>query len=945
MKKAFFLFTVLFFITATGFAQYWQQKVDYKIDVTLHDFNNTLDGFERITYTNNSPDTLTYIWFHLWPNAYKNDQTAFSNQLLKNGNTRFYFSSKEQKGYINRLDFKVSGLSVKTQDHPQHIDIIKIILPKPLPPLQQLVITTPFHVKLPYNFSRGGYDGNTYQLSQWYPKPAVYDKKGWHPMPYLHQGEFYSEFGDYEVQITLPAGYVVAATGVLQNEEEKVWMRNLKRVQESGSKTSVKKYPSKTGQKKEGAPVQKQALVSTKTVRFTQNNIHDFALFADKNFIVSYDTCTLSSGKIIDVYTYYTPTHQKVWNNSIQFCKDALRFYSANVGEYPYPVVSAVQGPESFGGGMEYPTITIISPAANKKELDITIAHEVGHNWFYGILASNERDHPWMDEGINTFYEKKYTEAKYGKGAQVEELFFQTLALQNKDQPMETASENFNEVNYGLVAYYKTAQWMKWLEQKIGVANFVSLMHQYFDQWKFKHPQPEDFKAFLQASLGKDAGVFFSILDNKGILLPLQRSGFKTISPLKKGSIKNYLQNPSKEALVISPAAGFNSYDKLMIGGIFTNYKLPPSPLQFFAAPLYATGSKSITGIGNVSYSHYPKKGIQKFQAFLNGVTFSNSDYTDSRNNKTTSHFYKIVPGVEVTFKQKDPHSTLRKYGQLKGFFIHEQPFAISFDSVITAADTTIVDVVKRGNLNYNVVQALVGVQNNRALYPYDAQVKIEGAQQFVRLSLTGNYFFNYAKEGGLALRFFAGKFFYDQTAQHPYGYNISRFFLNMTGANGEEDYTYSTYFAGRNKFEGAASQQIMIRDGGFKFRTDLLGNKVGKSDNWLMAINLTSTIPDNINPLSKLPVKIPLKLFTDIGTYAEAWKGGAEEDHFLFDAGVQISLLKETINIYVPLFYSRVYDGYYKSYLSENRFLKKISFSINFYNKTVKDLQQQLLF
>lgn len=142
---------------ATCYCQdsYWQQQVDHIIDVTLDDNDHSLQGFERIEYLNNSPDTLEFIWFHLWPNAYKNDRTAFSQQLLINNRIDFYFSNKDQRGYINRLDFKVNGSTAKLEDHPQHIDIIKVILPTPLPPHQRVTITTPFNIKLPYNFSRG----------------------------------------------------------------------------------------------------------------------------------------------------------------------------------------------------------------------------------------------------------------------------------------------------------------------------------------------------------------------------------------------------------------------------------------------------------------------------------------------------------------------------------------------------------------------------------------------------------------------------------------------------------------------------------------------------------------------------------------------------------------------------------------------------------------------
>ncbi|HEY0432257.1 MAG TPA: M1 family peptidase, partial [Chitinophagaceae bacterium] len=181
-----------------AFSQYWQQEVNYTIDVTLHDKDNSLDAFEKIGYTNHSPDTLSFIWFHLWPNAYKNDKTAFTDQSLLNGDTRFYFSNAGQRGYINHLDFRSDNLTCVTEDHPSYIDIVKVLLPKPLPPGDSTTITTPFHVQLPFNFSRGGHDGQSYQVTQWYPKPAVYDRSGWHPMPYLDQGEFYSEFGKFD---------------------------------------------------------------------------------------------------------------------------------------------------------------------------------------------------------------------------------------------------------------------------------------------------------------------------------------------------------------------------------------------------------------------------------------------------------------------------------------------------------------------------------------------------------------------------------------------------------------------------------------------------------------------------------------------------------------------------------------------------------------------------
>ncbi|MEO7835254.1 MAG: hypothetical protein ABIR50_08035, partial [Ginsengibacter sp.] len=308
---------------------YFQQEVNYTIEVTLNDINNTLDGFEMINYTNHSPDTLNYIWFHLWPNAYKNDRTAFSEQLLQLGRTDFYFSDEEQRGYINRLDFKVDGATASLEDHPLYIDVAKLILPKSLLPGQTIKITTPFHEKIPFNFSRGGYVDDTYQITQWYPKPAVYDNDGWHPMPYLDQGEFYSEFGNFKVRIILPEKYKVAATGSLIAEEKsdkKIKIESVSSQQPKKTLPSKRVYKGVLNKKEQqvkaiaseietiGSPASGTTM---KTLTYEQNKVHDFAWFANEHFIVKTDTMQLRSGKIIQVNAYYTPEGKDVWKNSI----------------------------------------------------------------------------------------------------------------------------------------------------------------------------------------------------------------------------------------------------------------------------------------------------------------------------------------------------------------------------------------------------------------------------------------------------------------------------------------------------------------------------------------------------------------------------------------------------------------------------------------------------
>ncbi|MGZ3837526.1 MAG: M1 family metallopeptidase [Flavisolibacter sp.] len=945
MQKLFPLF--LFILLAspkTGFSQYWQQAVNYTIDVSLDDRQKVLDGFEKIQYRNNAPDTLAFLWFHIWPNAYKNDRTAFSDQSLENGNTKFYFSSPEERGYINRLDFKVDGITAKTEDHPQYIDVIRVLLPKPLAPGQTITITTPFHVKLPFNFSRSGFDGQSFQITQWYPKPAVYDKNGWHPLPYLDQGEFYSEFGNYDVHITLPRSYVVAATGVLQDQEERNWLKT----RAAPAAPLMKKAVPAPGKRSGQHPLTKAATPPAeerKTLHFLQDSVHDFAWFADRNFIVNQDSCRLPSGRVVEVATYYTPTEAPTWKNSLLFAKDAIRFYSREVGEYPYATCTAVQGPQSFGGGMEYPTITIISPTESEKELDITMAHEIGHNWFYGILASNERVHPWMDEGINSFYENKYTLLKYGRPSQEEEIFFQTMALRKKDQPIETPAAQFSPENYELVAYHKTAEWMRYLEERLGPEHFRQTMQQYYLQWRFKHPQPEDFKAVVTQQAGTDVSDVFALLNQKGILPGRAYTGFSVVSPFKKHSFSQYVKNPTKQALLLSPAIGVNAYDKLMVGGLLTNYKLPPNPFQFLLVPLYATGSHQFTGLGKLNYTLSSAGPIRKTDVFINASRFSMDEFNDTLGNHLKMQFSKIVPGVKFTFRQKDPRSTTTQYLQWKTYFIREESFRSSYDSLFNGPDTTIFTHYATPAASRYLNQVQWVLENDRALYPFDFTVQLEQAKDFLRPVITGDYFFNYPKAGGLQLRFFAGKFIYLNGKTITKQFDNDRYFLNMTGPKGYEDYTYSDYFLGRNKFEGLENQQIMIRDGGFKVRTDLLSDKIGKTDDWLMAVNLASTLPDKINPLSVLPVKIPLRVFLDVGTYAAPWKKNADADRFLFDAGFYIPLFRESLNIYIPLFYNKVYGDYFKSTLTGSRFLKTISFSINLYNRDLRQLNREIEF
>ena len=502
----------------SGIAQdYFQQQVDYTIIVRLDDATHTLHAQEDFTYTNNSSVPLDTIWIHLWPNAYKDRGSALCKQLTRDGDLDLHFAKEEERGWIDSLDFSANEKKLAWGYHPEHKDIAWLLLSEPLRPNDSITISTPFRVQIPDGkFSRLGHTGEAYYITQWYPKPAVFDAQGWHTMPYLSSGEFYSEFGSFDVTITLPENYVVGATGTLQTAEEKVFMDRLAAIVDTSTTRGSNAIPTSSS--------------TLKTIRFTQDKVHDFAWFADKRFIVRKSEVALpKSGRKVTTWALFTPRNKNVWAKGVNYVDRAVLHYSEHVGEYPYNACTAVDGTISAGGGMEYPMITIINSTSDAQSLDNVITHEVGHNWFYGILGSNERDHAWMDEGMNSFVELLYMRKYYPNGQLAisipflkktfgeikdihhfqSEMGYRLNARRNLDQPLSLTSNDFTETNYGTMVYMKTALVMDHLMACLGEETMDRCLSRYYDTWKFKHPLPKDIREVFEKESGKDLGWVF----------------------------------------------------------------------------------------------------------------------------------------------------------------------------------------------------------------------------------------------------------------------------------------------------------------------------------------------------------------------------------------------------------------------------------------------------
>ncbi|MBL4657301.1 MAG: M1 family metallopeptidase, partial [Flavobacteriales bacterium] len=539
----------LFFLAFASFSyalgqDYWQQDLSYTINVKLDDQKHRLDADIKIDYTNNSPDELGFIYMHLWPNAYKDRSTALVKQKLENGDADLYYASEEWRGYIDGLAFKVDGQEVKWELDSNNIDICKIFLNSPLPSGGKIEISTPFLVKFPRGiYSRLGHIGESYQVTQWYPKPAVYDKSGWHQMPYLDQGEFYSEFGTYDVFITLPKNYRVGSTGdLVDGEEELKWLDEKVAETEEYVKGISGASSLRPGKEKEiDDLVFPLSAPETKTLHYHQAKVHDFGWFADKRWHVLKGEVELPHSKeMVQTWVMFTDAEAHLWKNGIEYMNDAVYYYSLWNGDYPYEHATAVDGALSAGGGMEYPNVTVIGTSGDAFGLETVIMHEVGHNWFYGILGSNERDHPWMDEGLNSFNENRYVETKYPNQSLMEGqlngrgkflgfdafdhkdryyLGYLLNARRGYDQPIEFKSHEYSYLNYGTVVYGKTALAFDYLMAYLGNDVMDKAMHKYYDTWKFKHPQPEDLRKILEEETGKNLSWFFDNLINDDPLI------------------------------------------------------------------------------------------------------------------------------------------------------------------------------------------------------------------------------------------------------------------------------------------------------------------------------------------------------------------------------------------------------------------------------------------
>ncbi len=982
MKKIYLFLLIAVFTTSNSLysQEYFQQEVNYKIDVRLNDKAHEFSAYETVEYINNSPNDLEFIYFHIWANAYKNNETALAKQKLESRWSRL-FKDEELRGYIDSLDFKVNNKKVKWELDKEHIDICKIILNTPLKSGEKIIISTPFHVKIPKGVtSRMGHLGQSYQITQWYPKPAVYDKYGWHQMPYLNLGEFYSEYGSFDVSITLPKNYIVGATGDLQNPEEIKWL------------TELAKQTAKIDSFDRNDMSFPESSKEFKTIRYKQKNIHDFAWFADKRFNVLKGEQKLpASGRTVATWAMFLNNQSHLWKNSLEYIGDALHYYSLYTGDYPYNNCTAVHSSLSAGAGMEYPNITVVGNAQNARYLEMVIIHEVGHNWFYGILGFNEREHPWLDEGLNTFCEARYMHDKYGeddcaahllgknkiaKFLEIDklrynrfgEIFYLRAARRNIDQQASLHSALYNEWNYGDIIYRKVPDVLEYLMRYLGEEKFNVIMKSFYEEWKYKHPYPEDVRRAFEEGTGEDLSWLFddfmqttkkqdykftganksgfTLRNNGKISGPVYITAYKDNKILFTKWYQGFdgkkhfeVDLSSADKLVIDPDGSMVEFiranNTIRTKGIFKKIE----PLRFKFAGVFENNEKTqINFIPTMGWNNYNKfmLGFSFYQSIVPRskfeyqimpmYSFGTNDIAGSANIA-----YNIMPYNSMIENLKLKASAMQyaynssqgdnfqRY-KLEADFLFRKKNArskvnnrLNMNAIIASNPE---DIINNNSPGLNQYFNINFSHNNwRTFYPYGISAGTQINKDFVKSNIEATYRIIFTRSKSVNFRLYAGAFLYKANNLSPI-YNI-----NLSGTTGVEDYNYDEIFLGRYENpEGNSflSRQFTPNQGAFTTYTSH-----GKTDEWLVSLNICSAIP-------YLPTIIPLTVYTNAAVFGntQTVPGHTDLDNYAWETGIKLSLVSKNIQIFVPLVKSKdlknISDDFHSNF-SEN-----IRFSIN---------------
>ena len=492
-----FLFLLLASISSTAVAQnggYWQQHAEYTMDIDVDAEKHQYKGKQKLVYTNNSPDELTRVYYHLYFNAFQpNSMMDVRSRSIPDpdGRVRDRISklSEDEIGYQRITSLKQDGKSVTYETEGS---ILVVELDKPIKPGKKTTFEMEWDAQVPLQVRRSGRDnaeGVEFTMTQWYPKLAEYDFMGWHPNPYIGR-EFHGVWGNFDVTIHMDSSYVIASTGVLQNPEQigHGYDTNGKQVRRPNSPKL--------------------------SWNFVAKDVHDFAWGADPDFV--HTTAQVPNGPLLHFFYQdidgvvaenadddRQPALKQAWENLPGYTVGAFEFANEKFGKYPFPQFSVVQGGD---GGMEYPMLTMITGNRSLGSMVGVTVHEMYHNWYQGVLATNEALFAWMDEGFTVFASSETMSHLFnGQGNPHRGSYaaYRNIVRNGLEEALDTHSDHFERNGaYGTASYSKGSTFLYQLNYIIGDEAFRKGMLTYFDEWGMKHPTSQDFMRIMEKESG-----------------------------------------------------------------------------------------------------------------------------------------------------------------------------------------------------------------------------------------------------------------------------------------------------------------------------------------------------------------------------------------------------------------------------------------------------------
>lgn len=473
--------TVLASVSAIAQDYRWQQRAEYTMDVKLDVKTHRVTGTQKLVYYNNSKDTLNKVYYHLHFNAFQpGSMMDVRSRNIQDPDRRV--GDRISKLTESEIGYqKVLSLKQDSKDVTTHVDgtILEVTLNKPILPNSKTTFDMKFEAQVPIQIRRSGRDsreGISYSMTQWYPKLAEYDFQGWHINQYVAR-EFHGIWGDFDVKITIDPAFVVAGTGKLQNADK------------IGH-----------GYEKTGTKVDRPK--GNLTWHFKAKDVIDFAWAADPDY--KHNIVQVPDGPEVHIFYQPTPETTENWEKLSEYAVKHFQFMNQHYGKYPYDTYSIIQGGD---GGMEYPMCTLITGGRSLGSLVGVMAHEVSHSWYQAVLASNESMYAWFDEGFTDYSSQESEAAMFNKPISESHrgsyLGYFNLVKSGLQEPMSTLSDHFSTNRaYSTSAYGMGAMYLHQLRYIIGEDNFYKGMKAYYNAWKFRHPEPNDFLRVMEKTSG-----------------------------------------------------------------------------------------------------------------------------------------------------------------------------------------------------------------------------------------------------------------------------------------------------------------------------------------------------------------------------------------------------------------------------------------------------------